>query len=248
MAKFRPELQNLEARDVPSATIGAQGTLVVTGTDQADTIRVYAPADQAGKIAVTETTAGVTTTKLFDKAAISNVVIKANNGADYVRNETAFRSLIFGGSGADTIWGGTNTDFIFGGEGNDRIYGNSGNDFLDGGLGDDELRGMDGIDTLLGRLGNDTLKGGAGNDRLVGGQGSDKLEGGTGYDWIIGTSTGDSIIGGVREDVIRPGANRDAIANTMRDYLLQEGEKLDVLKGNPKLFFARVSLALTRQI
>jgi len=246
MSQFKPSLETLESRDVPSASIGAEGTLIVHGTDQADIIRVYVPGDQTGKVAVAQTTAGVQTTQLFDKSAVSNIVIRGQNGNDTIRNGTSFKSLILGGNGADTIWGGSNTDFVFGGAGNDRLFGAAGNDFLDGGLGDDELWGMDGIDTLLGRLGNDTLKGGAGNDRLVGGEGSDKLEGGTGYDWIIGTNNGDSIVGGLREDVIRPGLNRDALANRFRDQLLQEGETFDSLKGQPKLFFARAMFALQR--
>ncbi len=79
---------------------------------------------------------------------------------------------IYGGAGADTIYGDGGSDKLHGGTGNDIIYGD--NSQLD-----DKYHGSD---TLIGGAGNDTLHGGAGDDRLEAGSGTDRLYGGDGFD------------------------------------------------------------------
>jgi Ca2+-binding RTX toxin-like protein len=76
-------------------------------------------------------------------------------------------------------------DTLFGGQQSDVLVGYDGNDLLSGGGGSDTLRGGNGADQLVGGAGNDGLNAGAGNDRLYGGSGADKLNGGSGADLFI---------------------------------------------------------------
>jgi Ca2+-binding RTX toxin-like protein len=105
----------------------------------------------------------------------------------------AYKDWLYGGDGADTIWGhegndriysGEGIDVVWGGPGNDIIYlaGDSntvsaedGNDVVHGGPGTDYVHGGDGDDVLYGHEGNDVLCGGDGNDTLEGGSQNDKL-------------------------------------------------------------------------
>ncbi|MFI7546802.1 calcium-binding protein [Actinoplanes sp. NPDC049599] len=96
------------------------------------------------------------------------------------------RNRLFGGSGNDKLTGGARTDAIDGGKGNDTIYGGKGDDWLQGGVGNDTIYGGKGDDWLQGGVGNDTIYGQAGDDTLLGGPGKDKLSGGAGTDEITG--------------------------------------------------------------
>ena len=114
---------------------------------------------------------------------------------------------MIGGSGADSLIGGTGTDTAdysgsaapvdvnlatgtgTGGaaEGDsyteiENVTGSAFNDTITGDGTDNSLSGGDGDDSLDGGAGNDTLSGGAGNDTLIGGSGADSLVGGTGTD------------------------------------------------------------------
>jgi Ca2+-binding RTX toxin-like protein len=71
---------------------------------------------------------------------------------------------IYGGTGNDTILGGTGTDTLYGGSGNDVINGNNGADTIYGGSGNDTINGGNGPDTIIGGYGADSLAGGSGND------------------------------------------------------------------------------------
>jgi Ca2+-binding RTX toxin-like protein len=74
------------------------------------------------------------------------------------------------------------------------------NDQLVGSYGDDTLVGSVGIDTIEGGIGDDILKGGDGNDYLIGGAGADT------FIWQDG----------------------DAGIDTIKDFSLAEGDKLDL--------------------
>ena len=67
--------------------------------------------------------------------------------------------VLTGGSGNDSLTASHVWSLIFGGSGNDTLSGGSGNDTLSGGAGND---------TLSGGAGNDTLDGGDGNDQIFG--------------------------------------------------------------------------------
>jgi Ca2+-binding RTX toxin-like protein len=71
---------------------------------------------------------------------------------------------IYGGTGNDTLLGGTGGDAIYGGSGNDTITGDNGGDALYGGSGNDTIVGGNGTDLIVGGYGIDTLTGELGND------------------------------------------------------------------------------------
>jgi VCBS repeat-containing protein len=100
-------------------------------------------------------------------------------------------TVTVGGSGKDTLTGGTgadlllaqsNNDTLTGGDGNDLLCGDAGSDTLSGGTGNDSLGGGTGDDSLSGGTGDDSLGGGSGSDRLTGGSGADRFSGGSGTD------------------------------------------------------------------
>ncbi|WP_146037982.1 Hint domain-containing protein [Tabrizicola aquatica] len=135
--------------------------------------------------------------------AIDNDNIVGGTGADTILggsgNDTidggADADSIFGGTGNDQILGGAGADSIFGGDGNDRVNAGSENDVVDGGLGADSIQGDAGDDSLVGGDGADTLEGGIGNDQLFGGAGSDSLDGGAGDDTLTGGAGNDFLRG-----------------------------------------------------
>lgn len=140
----------------------AGSTLIVDGTENADTINVT----QSGtKI----TAAG----KTFNTSAITKIVITGKAGDDTIRNTTTKPSTIYGGLNNDTIYGGSVADRIEGEEGDDKLYGMGGADRLYGGDNNDRLEGGAASDYLYGGAGNDTLLGGAAYDHLEGQAGDD---------------------------------------------------------------------------
>ncbi|MDG2535385.1 calcium-binding protein [Sphingomonas sp. HITSZ_GF] len=97
------------------------------------------------------------------------------------------------GWGADTYWGGAQTDAVTGDRGDDTILGGGGNDLLLGGWGND---------TLQGDAGNDGLYGEGGNDRIIT-QGGDLVVAGAGDDRIeLGDYSFASVSGGIGHDVL----------------------------------------------
>jgi VCBS repeat-containing protein len=82
-------------------------------------------------------------------------------------------TVTVGGSGKDTLTGGTGADLLLAQSNNDTLTGRDGNDLL---------CGDSGSDTLSGGTGDDSLGGGSGSDRLTGGPGADRFSGGSGTD------------------------------------------------------------------
>jgi Ca2+-binding RTX toxin-like protein len=119
---------------------------------------------------------------------------------------------LYGGAGADDLYGESNhilseviagNDRLYGGAGNDRLVGDAGeagarfsgdqsvmvNDFLSGGAGDDILFGDSGVLGITSRGGNDHLHGGEGADIFaVGGGLTDEGEW-LGLDGFFGVDT-----------------------------------------------------------
>jgi hypothetical protein len=112
------------------------------------------------------------------------------DGSDMVMSKTRIAGPVFGGEGADGIYGG---EGISGGPGADRIKGYG---RLVGGPGNDRIAGSDE---------NDSIFGGPGRDKIVGGDLDDLLVGGPGRDDLIGGRGTDRLYGGPGLDGMRPG-------------------------------------------
>ena len=163
--------------------------------------------------------------------AIDNDVITGGTGVD----------TILGGSGNDIIDGGADADSVFGGTGNDRIDAGTGDDFVDGGEGADDIVGKEGNDTLLGGAGDDTIDGGENADLIFGGAGQDVIAGGLGDDTVDGgedadviTTDGgaDSVLGGGGNDTIHAGDDNDTIFGGAGDDSLSGDAGDDSISGD----------------
>ena len=145
-----------------------------------------------------------------DGAAITFISVALGDGDDTLTLDpsVSIPTLLHGGPGRDTIFGGSGRrrdqrfageDTLSGGAGNDILYSHgevgsiptSEGGFLAGGPGDDVFWGTDGKETFDGGEGNDevrafggddTINGGDGDDLLNGGDGGDTMEGGAGND------------------------------------------------------------------
>lgn len=174
-------VESLEGRELMTATATlTDGLLQVSGTALGETITVR-------QTATAITVDGVTGS--FNPADVAEVWVWGGDGDDVVRlhqtgQEVTRPTVVFGGSGNDTLWGGKGKDFLDGCVGNDTAFGFEGNDFLAGDVGNDYLYGGVGNDKLAGGAGNDNLNGDAGNDSLVGGAGNDALIGGSDFDFL----------------------------------------------------------------
>jgi Ca2+-binding RTX toxin-like protein len=133
------------------------------------------------------------------------------NKNDKVYNKTGVLMVAEGGSGNDTLSGGSHRDRLFGGSGNDKLYGGAGIDAIDGESGNDYIVGGRGNDWLDGDVGADTIRGGYGNDAIAGGPGADTLIGQAGNDKISGGPGNDVITGGPGKDQLSGGAGKDKI-------------------------------------
>jgi Ca2+-binding RTX toxin-like protein len=120
---------------------------------------------------------------------------------------------VIGGSGDDTISGGSNVVQIQGRAGDDTLNSLSSPltqlMTLDGDLGDDVLIGGSGLDNLTGGPGRDTLTGRGFEDTLWGGDGPDILRGGGRRDRIFGGGGNDLLVGGPGRDFMSGDAAND---------------------------------------
>lgn len=206
---FRPEIENLEQREVPAnfaissldnlavlnvappaltpstAVTLSNSVLKIQGTQTADFVSLSRGANN--QIFV-QTGQGLGLhLNVYDVTKVSKVVFYGRYGDD-----TLFVDAIglkvpvyaYGGEGSDLLQGGGGNDFLYGEGGHDTLSGAAGNDMLSGASGNDKLFGGDGNDRLFGGAGYDELRAGAGNDLLDGGYDNfaDYMEGGDGAD------------------------------------------------------------------
>ncbi len=147
---YRPALERLERRDVPSAATPSTvnltaGVLTVLGSASADAVTI---SQSAGMISVSDSGRVL---KQVSAASVTRIVVDAGFGNDTVIVRAAI----------------TKPAFLYGGYGNDQLYGGGGNDQLYGGADSDSLFGRGGNDMLFGGTGSDTLDGGLGTNTLV---------------------------------------------------------------------------------
>ena len=176
-SNFRPVLESLENRDVPSiSSLGIEnGVLKILCNGRDDDVRVF---ESGGRIVVEDWkpagSAAAPVQKDFAATRVRGIVFKGGHGFDYFANYSSKRV---------------------------KAAGQHGNDHLIGGSANDTLVGGDMSDTLVGGGGNDSLRGGADNDTLWGGTGDDYLRGDAGGDWLIGEAGYDRFDGGRDADL-----------------------------------------------
>ena len=171
--------QPLEPRRMFAVTaVHAGASLLVVGDGGANAITVSR--DPAGRLLV------------------NNGAVRVLGPAATIENTAVIRVLGLGGNDGlalDEARGALPRAELFGGSGNDTLTGGSGADVLGGGSGDDALLGKGAADLLFGGSGNDVLTGGGGDDQAFGqsgndrmvwlpGDGSDLNEGGDGVDTV----------------------------------------------------------------
>jgi Ca2+-binding RTX toxin-like protein len=159
-----------------SARVAADGTLVVNGTANNDSIVMTN--QTGGGIRVTSN-GSVVGGSPFPFASVKKIQVNGGAGNDLIYlTDLNVPSVLVGGDGDDTLRAGTKNDNVSGDDGGDVLEGFIGNDTLRGGSGDDLIIGGPGIDHLFGDGGDDTLQA---NDGL----GDAKVDGGTGSDTIM---------------------------------------------------------------
>ncbi len=97
----------------------------------------------------------------------ATVTVASGSFSDAIGNSSEFASALSMSVNTvvgETLTGGSGDDTMMGGTGNDILYGDEGKDHLEGGSGNDALYGEEGKDSLKGGLGNDLLYGGEGKD------------------------------------------------------------------------------------
>jgi Ca2+-binding RTX toxin-like protein len=161
---------------------------IEVGRNPAGTLRV-----NGGAVAVaggTPTVANTATIEVFGLAGNDVITLDESSGA-------LPRAHLFGGTGNDTLTGGSGADQLFGEAGNDTLIGRGGADLLFGGAGNDTLTGGDGDDQMFGQAGNDRMIWNPGDDSdlMEGGDGNDTAEvnGGNGAEVFTATANGTRI-------------------------------------------------------
>jgi Ca2+-binding RTX toxin-like protein len=176
--------------------------LVITGTDQADTIRVADLHNGSVKVTFRGGTAAepVHVVRVF--SGVTEIDADLGEGNDNFQMDPTLSvpANVFAGKGDDTVATGAGDDFVDGGLGSDNIFGGDGNDDLEAGV--DTPDGTDGKNTIDGGAGNDTLFGGSNDDLLIGGEGDDELHGGPGNDTLRGGAGSDALFGDGGDDVM----------------------------------------------
>ncbi|WP_433827698.1 calcium-binding protein [Actinoplanes sp. CA-015351] len=189
-----------------TAAKGQQNKVVVTVSGRTVTIddRVAIKAGKGCK----KVKGDKTKVRCTTKKAPTWLDIYTGTRNDSIVNKTGIRMTADGGSGNDSITGGSAADYLSGGTGNDKIWGQGGNDYVTGNSGNDRLSGGNGNDTVFGNTGHDGVNGDNGRDLLGGGAGNDRFSGGAGDD-VIGWD--DTDVSGADNDVYSGGTGFDLL-------------------------------------
>lgn len=165
----------------------------------------------------------ISTTEVACTAATTTeVVVNAGDQDDNISSSLAnLGATLIGGSGNDSLYGGSandtlegdeGADFLSGGTGNDTLIGGTSADRILGGAGNDSIEGRDGSDVINGNAGNDVIDGGNGNEQIIAGPGNDYADGGRGRDMI------DAIDNVSGNDYVEGGADVDNCRADLGDY------------------------------
>jgi Ca2+-binding RTX toxin-like protein len=188
---------SVPANAATTATFSS-GVLTVFGDGANNSIAISR--DAAGKILVNNgavavvggspTVANTVLIRVFGLDGHDVITLNEANGALPAAN-------LFGGSGNDTLTGGSGADQLFGQAGNDTHLGRGGNDLLFGGSENDTMTGGDGDDQVFGQGGSDRMTWNPGDDTDLneGGDGVDTAEvnGGNGAEQFTATANGSRV-------------------------------------------------------
>jgi hypothetical protein len=245
--KFRPNLLELERREVPAvSSVRLAGGVLTVRADNTPTTAIVI--ETGNSVLVRDIL--LNRSWSFSSQQIRRIDVFGGNGNDNLtaRTNTILARLVggngddlllggnngdilHGGNGNDTIRGGGGDDFCYGGNGNDWLYGDNGNDYLEGGQGDDQLNGGAGINGLYGGAGKDTLI-------TLNGQGGDLLDGGDAVDtfWM---DPDDRLISPLNDVIHRissfsnTGADLTLDGDRIPDPTPLPGDQLEVMVGRP---------------
>ncbi|MGC4030614.1 MAG: calcium-binding protein [Tepidisphaeraceae bacterium] len=201
---------------------------------------------------------GVLTT--YDIDDYTSLYIRGSTENDFIRisNAITIPAIVYARAGANTVFGGSGDDSIDGGSGgtititdedgnettayvgnaiqaragDDYVYGGADADTIFGGGGDDRLLGGPGRNLVYGENGNDTLIAGNRGDGLIGGSGNDSLRGGDGGDYLEGNNGDDTLDGGDGNDRINGGNGNDEMYGGLGADVMNGGRGSDSLYGN----------------
>ncbi|HEV8290406.1 MAG TPA: calcium-binding protein [Tepidisphaeraceae bacterium] len=247
--------------NVPKVVLGADGTMIVNGTNDNNVIALSLASGS-----VKATVDGVS--KSFAVTSVKGINVNGLGGDDGITIGTGVRgSNVDAGAGNDRVSGGTGNDIMIGGDGNDRITGGGGNDWLRGGNGNDNLAGNGGNDRLDGGAGEDVMIGGVGIDtadyssrtravivlldninndgesaeldnvrndveNIWGGKGADRIIGSSGANSLRGNGGNDSLFGGDGNDTLEGGGGADSLSGQAgNDRLLARDGVIDIVDG-----------------
>lgn len=160
---FRPTVESLDQRALPSATL-TNHVLDVGGTSTDDFIRVSFAAPNQLRVTIPSTGEDVT----FDRGQVTKILVRGLGGNDLIVVGPNLKTPaeVRGWVGDDTILGGGADDKLLGGSGNDNLNGRGGNDQVLGEAGDDRVNGGLGDDSINGGSGRDLAEVSGGNDDI----------------------------------------------------------------------------------
>lgn len=231
----------------------ATKTLLITGTEGDDSVKVYDYSETStlanGRWSTTRTNESFihvqdeSGTRSFNKSGFNKISFVGLGGNDTFaasgdtstatsrfRFNTSLSIVVDAGLGNDTVTTGRYPDTILGGDGDDVLNGFDHHDRLEGGDGNDSLLGGVNNDTLLGGSGHDVITDNHGHDRAEGGEGNDTISTGDHNDTIDGGAGDDSLNGGIESDTIYGGAGNDVISDDHGHEYVDAGDGDDVIR------------------
>src|SRR5262249_9003476 len=125
----------------------SSGVLSIVGGDSHDIAKVWI---ENGKVEVSHDGYLVNTTSVglgsgfkygksataeYDLAQVAQIVFSGYGDDDEFHNDTAIKSVAYGGWGKDILQGGSGSDSLYGGDDDDTLEGRGGDDWLEGGGG-----------------------------------------------------------------------------------------------------------------
>jgi Ca2+-binding RTX toxin-like protein len=230
----------LEDRLLLTSVLSSKGTLAVNGTAGNDTIVVQRHPTNAGLVRVNING----TLQNFNKAAVRRIEVYGLPGNDNLKLDDSLAIIsrkgatLFGGTGNDTLAGGTAGITLNGYNGADSILGGSQNDIVIGGDGDDTILGGRGNDRVFAGAGQDSVRGWLGNDMLYGDRDNDTLFGEGGNDTIGGDNEDNLFFVGLSDpgnfngnDSLNGGDGADWLVGGRQSATLDDNNGVDTLTG-----------------